>query len=81
MKIIKTLRYLCYGNQEIYTCSAQIIARALHHLLEWRYEGQRWPVTSHAIRDLLSVLIRRINEASGPYQMFDVLADIVLLKK
>ncbi|XP_068233200.1 FAD-dependent oxidoreductase domain-containing protein 2-like [Palaemon carinicauda] len=55
-------------------------AQVLHRLLEWRHEGQRWPVTSHSTRDLLNILVRRINEASGPYQMFGVLADFVLLK-
>ncbi|KAK7074707.1 FAD-dependent oxidoreductase domain-containing protein 2, partial [Halocaridina rubra] len=54
--------------------------RVLHRLLEWRHEGQRWPVTSYSTQDLLNVLVRRINEASGPYQMFGVLADIVLLR-
>ncbi|KAK8401483.1 hypothetical protein O3P69_001008 [Scylla paramamosain] len=54
--------------------------RALHRLLEWRLEGRRWPVTSYAIRDLLNVLLKRMNEASGPYQMFGELADVVLLR-
>ncbi|XP_045607554.2 FAD-dependent oxidoreductase domain-containing protein 2 isoform X2 [Procambarus clarkii] len=54
--------------------------RVLHQLLEWRYEGQRWPVTLHSTRDLLNVVVRRINEASATYQMFGVLADIILLR-
>lgn len=54
--------------------------RVLHRLLEWRLEGRRWPVTSYATRDLLNVLVKRINEASGPYQMFGELADVVLLR-
>ncbi|KAG7161775.1 FAD-dependent oxidoreductase domain-containing protein 2-like [Homarus americanus] len=53
--------------------------RSLHRLLEWRLEGQRWPVKSYSTRDLLNVLVRRINEASATYQMFGVLSDIVLL--
>ncbi|KAK8726906.1 hypothetical protein OTU49_010120, partial [Cherax quadricarinatus] len=54
--------------------------RALHRLLEWRHEGQRWPVTSYATRDLLNVLVRRMNEASAPYQMSAYLADIVVFR-
>ncbi|XP_071548276.1 FAD-dependent oxidoreductase domain-containing protein 2-like isoform X2 [Panulirus ornatus] len=54
--------------------------RVLHQLMEWRHEGRRWPVTSHLTCDLLNVLVRRINEASGTYQMFGVLSDIILLR-
>ncbi|XP_069976996.1 FAD-dependent oxidoreductase domain-containing protein 2 [Penaeus vannamei] len=55
--------------------------RVLHRLLEWRHEGQRWPVTSYSTRDLLNVLVKRINEASAPYQMFGELADVILLRE
>lgn len=53
-------------------------ARALHRLLEWRYEGVRWPSTEYPVSQLLTVILKRINEASGPYQMFEMLGDIVL---
>ncbi|KAB7503853.1 FAD-dependent oxidoreductase domain-containing protein 2 [Armadillidium nasatum] len=54
-------------------------ARAMHHLLEWRNHKIKWPSQLFKLNDLLNVLILRMNEASGPYQMFGVLADIVVL--
>ncbi|OWK03990.1 FOXRED2, partial [Cervus elaphus hippelaphus] len=54
--------------------------RAVHRLLEQRHHGVAWPSTEHPITHLASAIIRRINEASGLYQMFSVLADVVLLK-
>ncbi|XP_048448900.1 FAD-dependent oxidoreductase domain-containing protein 2, partial [Rhincodon typus] len=56
-------------------------ARAVHHLLEHRYHGTTWPATTLPIIHLTNTIIKRINEASGLYQMFSVLADIVLLQK
>ena len=38
-------------------------------------------VKKHLAQGLASAIIRRINEASGLYQMFSVLADVVLLKE
>ncbi|XP_037369542.1 FAD-dependent oxidoreductase domain-containing protein 2 [Talpa occidentalis] len=55
--------------------------RAVHRLLEHRHHGVAWPSTRHPIMQLTSAIIRRVNEASGLYQMFSVLADIVLLKE
>ncbi|XP_006156574.1 FAD-dependent oxidoreductase domain-containing protein 2 [Tupaia chinensis] len=55
--------------------------RAVHRLLEYRHHGVAWPCTEHPITQLTSTIIRRVNEASGLYQMFGVLADIVLLKE
>ncbi|XP_017658248.1 FAD-dependent oxidoreductase domain-containing protein 2 isoform X2 [Nannospalax galili] len=55
--------------------------RAVHRLLEHRYHGITWPSMEHPITQLTSSIIRRVNEASGLYQMFGVLADIILLKK
>ncbi|XP_042849105.1 FAD-dependent oxidoreductase domain-containing protein 2 isoform X2 [Panthera tigris] len=56
-------------------------ARAVHRLLEHRHHGVAWPSTEHPVSQLTSSIIRRINEASGLYQMFGVLADVVLLKE
>ncbi|XP_078388208.1 FAD-dependent oxidoreductase domain-containing protein 2 [Cetorhinus maximus] len=56
-------------------------ARAVHHLLEHRYHGITWPATTLPITHLTNMIIKRINEASGLYQMFSVLADFVLLRK
>ncbi|RUS76560.1 hypothetical protein EGW08_015668, partial [Elysia chlorotica] len=47
-------------------------ARTLHRLLEWRYEGAPWPSVTVPRLDLIHVILRRINEASGTYQMFQV---------
>ncbi|KAG5832097.1 hypothetical protein ANANG_G00287490 [Anguilla anguilla] len=54
--------------------------RAVHRVLEQRYHGNAWPLTSLPNNQLISWLLRRVNEASGPYQMFRVLGDIVLLR-
>ncbi|XP_051899102.1 FAD-dependent oxidoreductase domain-containing protein 2 [Pristis pectinata] len=56
-------------------------ARAVHRLLEHRYHGVHWPATVQPISQLTNAIIKRINEASGIYQMFSVLADVVLLQK
>ncbi|XP_071105479.1 FAD-dependent oxidoreductase domain-containing protein 2-like [Haliotis cracherodii] len=56
-------------------------ARALHTLLEWRYEGVQWPSKKLPITDLMSYLLKRMNEASGIYQMFSVLGDVILLNE
>ncbi|XP_047642332.1 FAD-dependent oxidoreductase domain-containing protein 2 [Phacochoerus africanus] len=56
-------------------------ARAVHRLLEQRHHGVAWPATEHPVTQLASAIIRRINEASGLYQMFSVLADVVLMKE
>ncbi|XP_069855526.1 FAD-dependent oxidoreductase domain-containing protein 2 isoform X2 [Dipodomys merriami] len=53
--------------------------RAVHRLLEHRHHSVAWPSTKYPITQLTSSIIRRINEASGLYQMFGVLADIILL--
>ncbi|XP_059881573.1 FAD-dependent oxidoreductase domain-containing protein 2 isoform X2 [Delphinus delphis] len=55
--------------------------RAVHRLLEQRHHGVTWPSTKHPITQLASAIIRRVNEASGLYQMFSVLADVVLLEE
>ncbi|XP_072167909.1 FAD-dependent oxidoreductase domain-containing protein 2-like [Diadema setosum] len=55
--------------------------RALHYLLEWRYHREAWPALRLPITELLDHFVRRLNEASGLYQMFYVLGDIVLLHK
>ncbi|XP_045728558.1 FAD-dependent oxidoreductase domain-containing protein 2 [Mirounga angustirostris] len=55
--------------------------RAVHRLLEHRHHDVAWPSTQHPISQLTSSIVRRVNEASGLYQMFGVLADVVLLKE
>ena len=54
-------------------------ARTLHRILEWRNHGVPWPSVRLPITELLNHITKRINEASGTYQMFGVLGDIALL--
>ncbi|XP_063039743.1 FAD-dependent oxidoreductase domain-containing protein 2 [Engraulis encrasicolus] len=53
--------------------------RAVHRVLEHRHHGNAWPSTRLPANQLLSRLLKRVNEASGPYQMFGILGDVVLL--
>lgn len=54
--------------------------RAVHKILEQRYHNIAWPATILPISQLQSWILKRVNEASGPYQMFGVLGDIILLR-
>ena len=56
-------------------------ARALHRMLEWKYEGVPWPSVSILSTDLLATIIKRINEGSGFYQMFGVLGDVMAIRR
>ncbi|KAM4650535.1 FAD-dependent oxidoreductase domain-containing protein 2 [Discoglossus pictus] len=56
-------------------------ARSVHYLTEYRYHHIPWPAHEYPISQLLNVLLKRMNEASGLYQMFGVLADVILLGK
>ncbi|XP_042745471.1 FAD-dependent oxidoreductase domain-containing protein 2 [Lagopus leucura] len=55
--------------------------RAVHRLLENRHHGVPWPSAVYPITQLTNSIIKRVNEASGLYQMFSVLADIILLRE
>ncbi|XP_029014406.1 FAD-dependent oxidoreductase domain-containing protein 2 [Betta splendens] len=55
-------------------------ARAVHRVLEQRYHGNRWPSITLLTTQLLSWILKRVGEASGPYQMFEVLGDVILLR-
>ncbi|XP_038065609.1 FAD-dependent oxidoreductase domain-containing protein 2-like [Patiria miniata] len=54
-------------------------ARALFRILEVRYQSVPWPSVRLPITELVNHIIKRINEASGTYQMFSVLADVIIL--
>ncbi|XP_077990693.1 FAD-dependent oxidoreductase domain-containing protein 2-like [Glandiceps talaboti] len=54
-------------------------ARVLHRILEHRNHGEPWPSIRQPITELLNHLVKRINEASGLYQMFGVLGDVIVL--
>ncbi|XP_047214540.1 FAD-dependent oxidoreductase domain-containing protein 2-like [Girardinichthys multiradiatus] len=55
-------------------------ARAVHRLLEYRYHGNTWPSTRLVTTQLMSWILKRVGEASGPYQMFEMLGDVILLQ-
>jgi thioredoxin reductase len=55
--------------------------RALHHILEQKYEGVSWPHTAlppnpHALSD---AVIARVNRTSALWQQFGVLCDVIAL--
>lgn len=54
--------------------------RAVHRVLERRYHGKKWPSTRLSTSQLQSWILKRVGEASGPYQMFEMLGDIILLQ-
>lgn len=54
--------------------------RAVHRVLERRYHGNPWPSTKLLTTQLQSWILKRVGEASGPYQMFEVLGDVILLR-
>lgn len=55
-------------------------ARAVHRVLEQRYHGNPWHSTKLLTTQLLSWTLKRINEASGMYQMVGVLGDVIVLR-
>lgn len=57
------------------------LVRSLHRRLEQRFHGVPWPARPVAteVQALGDVLLQRMNQASGPYQMFGVLGDVLLL--
>ncbi len=57
--------------------------RALHRILEERYEGNPWPVAPFAATPdgLSRAILTRINQTSALWQMFGYLAEIFVLPK
>ncbi|KAK7940245.1 hypothetical protein WMY93_003571 [Mugilogobius chulae] len=60
--------------------TAWYTVKAVHRILEHRYHRSLWPSTKLSSTELMPWILKRVNEASGPYQMFQVLGDIVLLQ-
>ncbi|XP_065820500.1 FAD-dependent oxidoreductase domain-containing protein 2 isoform X2 [Labrus bergylta] len=54
--------------------------RAVHRVLERRRHGAKWPSTRLSTSQLQSWILKRVGEASGTYQMFEVLGDVILLR-
>lgn len=66
----------------IFNRIAQILkARALFRILESRYYGIKWPSKKLSILNFINYTLRRINEASGPYQMFGQLVDVISINE
>ncbi|XP_014671915.1 PREDICTED: FAD-dependent oxidoreductase domain-containing protein 2-like [Priapulus caudatus] len=55
-------------------------ARTLHKILERRNHGDAWPAYSLRATEIVAAILRRVNEASDLYQMFGVLADVIMLR-
>lgn len=55
-------------------------ARTLHRVLEWRNHKVVWPHVTVPIVEVVNVILKRINEASGIYQMFGVLGEVMILR-
>jgi hypothetical protein len=43
--------------------------RALHRILEYRNHGVTWPHVTLPATELVPTIVKRINEASGSYQV------------
>ena len=60
-------------------------ARALHRILEVKYESEKWPSTIFTvpsqIDELAQLISDRQNSASAPYQMFYTLGDAMVFKE
>uniref|UniRef100_A0A4D5S014 Putative conserved secreted protein n=1 Tax=Ixodes scapularis TaxID=6945 RepID=A0A4D5S014_IXOSC len=56
-------------------------ARVLHRLLEFRYHGVQWPSVRRPLAELVDTMVRRINEASGIYQMHNFLSEVVIIDR
>jgi len=54
--------------------------RALHHVLEYRNHGVEWPHVTLPFTEILNTLTKRLNEASGIYQMFNCLVDVIVFR-
>jgi len=54
--------------------------RALARYLEWRNHEVHWPSVKLSNTALLNYFIKRLNEASGSYQMFSALCDVIVFR-
>ncbi|XP_029691895.1 FAD-dependent oxidoreductase domain-containing protein 2 isoform X5 [Takifugu rubripes] len=75
---LKSLDGLVENNIENLAIIQQV--RAVHRLLEQRYHGNPWQSTQLSATQLVSWILKRVNEASGLYQMVGILGDVIVLK-
>ncbi|XP_057310972.1 FAD-dependent oxidoreductase domain-containing protein 2-like [Hydractinia symbiolongicarpus] len=54
--------------------------RALARHLEWRNHQVPWPSVVLPNKDLMNYLLKRLNEASGIYQMLSALSDVIIFR-
>lgn len=54
--------------------------RSLHKILEWRNHQVQWPHLTLSNTELMNTFTKRLNEASGIYQMFNALVDVIVLR-
>lgn len=55
--------------------------RTVHRILEKRNHGVAWPHETIPITEIIPAIVKRINEASGTYQMFYVLGDVYAISE
>ncbi|XP_064633746.1 FAD-dependent oxidoreductase domain-containing protein 2-like [Lineus longissimus] len=53
--------------------------RALHRHLEWKNHQVQWPSVTLPTTELMNTFIKRMNEGSGIYQMFQMLGDVAFI--
>lgn len=59
---------------------SRVAVRAVHRSLEQRFHGNPWQSSKLLPTQLLSWILKRVNEASGLYQMVGILGDVIVLK-
>lgn len=52
--------------------------RSLHRIFEWKNHGIKWRHHEIPQTEIMNYIIKRVNEASGIYQMFGTLVDIII---
>ncbi|XP_075257838.1 FAD-dependent oxidoreductase domain-containing protein 2-like [Convolutriloba macropyga] len=55
--------------------------KVLHNILEQKNHQKHWPFVEYPFNYLLLHMVKRINTAAGPYQMFHTLCDVIVKMK
>jgi len=53
----------------------------VHIVLKWKNHNEPWPAKKYNYDQLDEVILKRANEASGLYQMFGNLRDMIVLDR
>jgi thioredoxin reductase len=51
--------------------------RALHRMLDWKYEGREWPYRAVPAPEFADAVLARINRSSALFQQFGFLCDVI----